>query len=128
MINQIKIASADFTARTGRAPVIACLGLAFKPDVDDLRESPALHVTQHLTEAGYNVIAVEPNITQHATLRLANLDEALRESDIVILLVKHKEFILHRQTIGFGASVVIDYCGINATPGQMIRSQEEAQV
>ncbi|WP_028469260.1 UDP-N-acetyl-D-mannosamine dehydrogenase [Neptunomonas japonica] len=78
--------------------VIACLGLAFKPDIDDLRESPALMITKEIIEkhAG-KVIIVEPNITKlpqdlEGKCELYELVPALAESDIVVLLVDHKGF------------------------------------
>ncbi|MEO0411237.1 MAG: UDP-N-acetyl-D-mannosamine dehydrogenase [Pseudomonadota bacterium] len=80
-------------------PVIACLGLTFKADIDDLRDSPALHITQRLAQdTGYRILAVEPNIdTLPAALidsgvTLAELDTALTAADIIVLLVDHKQF------------------------------------
>jgi len=82
-------------------PVIACLGLAFKPDVDDLRESPALQVTEILAgEQGTTVIAVEPNITAlpaalkaHENVQLDTLQTALLRADVVVGLVRHRQFL-----------------------------------
>lgn len=83
------------------APVIAALGLAFKPDIDDMRESPALEITRTLAERAphVTVLAVEPNISElpprlaeQPNVRLAPLDEALQRADVVALLVDHKEF------------------------------------
>jgi len=83
------------------SPKIACLGLAFKPDIDDLRESPALEVTKMLSDlTNTTVIAVEPNIEElpailsnRKNIILASLEEALRDADILVILVRHKEFI-----------------------------------
>ena len=77
-------------------PTIACLGLAFKPNVDDLRESPALRIATKLAEKGYDIIAVEPNInslpsTTAANIRLKTLNE-INSADVVVVLVGHKEF------------------------------------
>jgi UDP-N-acetyl-D-mannosaminuronic acid dehydrogenase len=81
-------------------PVIACLGLAFKPDVDDLRESPALEITAELVRSGLGpILAVEPHVRElPATLaalgdvRLVEAEEALRAADVVVLLVNHRRF------------------------------------
>ena len=76
---------------------IACLGLAFKPDIDDLRESPALHITRDLAEEfPGQVVTVEPNIHQlphnlEGLVSLVDLDKAL-QADVIVLLVAHKEF------------------------------------
>ncbi|WP_429041715.1 UDP-N-acetyl-D-mannosamine dehydrogenase [Aeromonas veronii] len=81
-------------------PTIACLGLAFKPDIDDLRESPALDITIELAKLGYNILAVEPNIHELPAklsalenVTLANLDQVNEKADMTLVLVKHKEFI-----------------------------------
>ena len=82
------------------SPKIACLGLAFKPDIDDLRESPSLQITYDLAAAGKaQIFAVEPNV-QTLPLKLQNMKnvslmeyhEAINKADIVLLLVDHKEF------------------------------------
>ena len=84
----------------GNNPTIACLGLAFKPNVDDLRESPALAITQKLSSMGKgDIIAVEPHIDalpkelEEAGVSLAPLDEALAAADVVVLLVDHAQFL-----------------------------------
>ncbi|EOD54859.1 UDP-N-acetyl-D-mannosamine dehydrogenase [Aeromonas molluscorum] len=82
-------------------PKIACLGLAFKPDIDDLRESPALDITKTLANnPAYQILAVEPNIEAlPATLenrnnvKLASLSDALQQADVIVILVKHKQFL-----------------------------------
>ncbi len=96
---------------------IACLGLAFKPDIDDLRESPALKITEQLAEKYPNqILAVEPNVeTLPAKLaakniRHAQLDKALEEADVLVVLVDHKEFKTI-QTASVDA-VIVDTKGI----------------
>ncbi len=103
VVEKLKAAVADAMAKRPGSTLaditVACLGLAFKPDIDDLRESPALEITEHLAELGCKVIAVEPNIEelppklQNSTTALQTLDSALATADIVCVLVKHRPFI-----------------------------------
>jgi UDP-N-acetyl-D-mannosaminuronic acid dehydrogenase len=77
-------------------PTVACLGLAFKPDIDDLRESPALHIVNKLADAyDGKVLAVEPNVEETNKLntkaQLVSLEQGL-QADIIVMLVKHKAF------------------------------------
>lgn len=77
---------------------IACLGLAFKPDIDDLRESPALNIAKQISLMKFNeVLLVEPNISQmpkefKSGAKITLIDEALKVADIVVLLVDHVQF------------------------------------
>ncbi|MGR3807938.1 UDP-N-acetyl-D-mannosaminuronic acid dehydrogenase [Pasteurella testudinis DSM 23072] len=101
VIEQVKNALAEaVTQRDCKASeiTIACLGLAFKPDIDDLRESPAVEITAELADwhAG-KVLAVEPNIEKLSAqlqqkVELSELDHALATADILVLLVDHKQF------------------------------------
>jgi UDP-N-acetyl-D-mannosaminuronic acid dehydrogenase len=99
-------------------PTIACFGLAYKPDVDDLRESPAIEITRELATAQPGrVVAVEPYI-DHIPEELAQLqvplldvDQALEQSDIIVALVPHKQFrrISHSK---LQEKIIIDTCGL----------------
>lgn len=82
-----------------RQPVIACLGLAYKPNIDDLRESPALAITERLARDGVGrVLAVEPNIRrlperlEQSGIELTRIEDAMQEADIVLALVAHRQF------------------------------------
>ncbi len=81
-----------------RELTIACFGLSFKPDIDDLRESPAVSITKNIaTNHPGRTLAVEPNISElpvklKSNLTLTSLDEASAEADIIVLLVDHNEF------------------------------------
>jgi UDP-N-acetyl-D-mannosaminuronic acid dehydrogenase len=112
VIDQIKIAVADASARTGRKPKVVCLGLAFKPDIDDLRESPAVHVASALQAQGYDVVAVEPNIQSHDKFALATLEDALQAADVVAVLVKHRQFVQLAGAGELGGAGVLDFCGV----------------
>ena len=78
---------------------VACLGLAFKPDIDDLRESPAVEIVEKIAKLGCKVLTVEPNITSlpdklsAPNVTLSPLHEALASADVVCVLVKHRSFI-----------------------------------
>ncbi len=76
-----------------KRPTIACLGLAFKADVDDLRESPAIDIVTALQQMDIaDIVVCEPNIKDHAEFKLSPLSSAIDEADIVLILVDHKEF------------------------------------
>ena len=113
-IDQIKIAVADASARTGRKPKVACLGLAFKPDIDDLRESPALHIAAALKAQGYDVLAVEPNIKSHDQFELISLEDALQTADVFAVLVKHRQFVMPAVKQKLIELKALDFCGISA--------------
>ncbi len=111
-IDQIKIAVADVSARIGRKPKVACLGLAFKPDIDDLRESPALQIAEALLAQGYDVVAVEPNIGSHDRLPLVTLETALNTADVFAVLVKHKGFVEALVKSALFKHGALDFCGV----------------
>lgn len=95
MVKQVATAAASVAV-----PVIACLGLAFKPDIDDLRESPAMEVAQLLAEQKIGqILAVEPHIDQlpssladFANIELVSAEESIQRANIVVMLVSHKPF------------------------------------
>ncbi|WP_215407908.1 UDP-N-acetyl-D-mannosamine dehydrogenase [Vibrio gigantis] len=115
VIDKVKIAIAEFLqanpAKTAKNVTIACYGLAFKPDIDDLRESPALEITKSIADNHVGkVLAVEPNITSIAVdnIELVSMDESLTRTDIHLLLVDHKQF----KKIKLNDAFVIDTKGI----------------
>jgi UDP-N-acetyl-D-mannosaminuronic acid dehydrogenase len=111
VIDKIKIAAADATAKSGKKPTIACLGLAFKPDIDDLRESPALHVALALKSQGYDVNAVEPNIDSHDSFNVVTLNQALESAEVIAVLVKHRQFVFPGIRQQLSAKAALDFCG-----------------
>lgn len=101
VIDQVKAAVADCLTETGKRAsevTIACFGLAFKPNIDDLRESPAVHVTKMVAEwhAG-KTLAVEPNVHElpnklKGLAELTSVEKAIADADIILLLVDHTPF------------------------------------
>ena len=108
-IEKIKNKALKFEVDNGRKAKIACMGLAFKPDIDDLRESPALYITRRLVAEEYDILAVEPNIKESDEFEIVNYQDALHKADIVTFLVAHKEFKLLELD---EKEHVIDFCGI----------------
>ncbi|MCA7996644.1 UDP-N-acetyl-D-mannosamine dehydrogenase [Burkholderia metallica] len=102
-----------------REPVIACLGLAFKADIDDLRESPAMEIVEALARnAGATLLVVEPNIAAlpaslEAKTRLCDLNTALAEADVIVILVDHAPF-RRMDPVRLQTKVVIDTRGVLA--------------
>lgn len=111
VINKILSAANSIKNQKGKEPVITCLGLAFKPDIDDLRESPAVNIVMSLISEKLDVNAVEPNIIVHNKINIISYEEALKNSDLIILLVKHKEFMNIHDRIGDNV-LLLDFCGV----------------
>lgn len=121
VIEKIKAAIADaMAANPGKTIAdikVACLGLAFKPDIDDLRESPAVEITEKVARLGCQVLVVEPHINAlpptlvEAKARHAELHEALSSSDLVCILVKHRLFAEVGNAIK-GKSLYVDPVGV----------------
>ena len=110
VVDQIKLA-ANKNTKGGHKLRIACLGLAFKPDVDDLRESPALEIAKRLKMQNYDVVIVEPNIESHDLFELISLDQALQQADVLAVLVKHREFLSAEKKAELIAVGAFDCCG-----------------
>lgn len=115
-IEKVKSEALKFELKNSKKPKIALMGLAFKPDIDDLRESPALYIAQSISNELENVACAEPNISldyfQSNELKLKDLNRVLEDADIVVFLVAHKEF----KVLGANkqiSSTVIDFCGVS---------------
>ena len=99
-------------AQKFKRPTIACLGIAFKADVDDLRESPALNIVNALKDYDIaDLIVCEPNIENHEEFQLTSLDQAVNCADISLILVDHKEFS-SLTSFALNEKIVIDTRGI----------------
>jgi UDP-N-acetyl-D-mannosaminuronic acid dehydrogenase len=108
---KIQNAKLEFNLKHGRKPSVALMGLAFKPNIDDLRESPAKYIVQKVLQNANNEIhyIVEPNIKEHTVFKLTDYMEAVENADIVAFLVAHDEF----KTIEISKEKqVLDFCGV----------------
>jgi UDP-N-acetyl-D-mannosaminuronic acid dehydrogenase len=101
----------EFELKNHHTPKVAMMGLAFKPNIDDLRESPAKFITSRVLQScnNGNVMVVEPNITEHNVFKLTNYRTAYEKADIVVYLVNHREFA----ELNYRTDVqVLDFCGV----------------
>jgi UDP-N-acetyl-D-mannosaminuronic acid dehydrogenase len=96
-----------------KSPVIGCLGLAYKPNIDDLRESPALEVTRQLREElpGAEILACEPNLHAFDEFPLHSLEEVVQRADILVGLVSHRAF-RRIQRFHLEGKMLVDACGM----------------
>lgn len=108
---KVENAMLRFELKHHRKPVVAMMGLAFKPDIDDLRESPAKYITTKVMQSHNNadILVVEPNVEEHKVFKLSNYKEAYEKADIIAFLVAHKEF---RELPYRDDKVILDFCGI----------------
>lgn len=99
-----------FELENGRKPWVAMMGLAFKPNIDDLRESPAKSIATKVMQSCNNaqLLIVEPNVEEHNVFKLTNYKEAYEKADIVVFLVNHREFaeLNYRDDVQ-----ILDFCG-----------------
>ncbi|WP_316817974.1 UDP-N-acetyl-D-mannosamine dehydrogenase [Pedobacter nyackensis] len=111
---KIKNAALQFELKHQRKARVAYFGLAFKPDIDDLRESPAVHIVKRALETEgekENTLVVEPNISEHPIFDLVNYKNAYENADIIAFLVAHKEF---KQLENNSEKIILDFCGVTA--------------
>ena len=101
----------QFELKYGRKPKTALMGLAFKPNIDDLRESPAKYIAQKVLQNSNNEehYIVEPNIQSHSVYKLTDYKEAINKADIVVFLVAHKEFL---NLDILDEKILLDFCGV----------------
>lgn len=108
VIEKIKNSILQFEKEKGRKPVVALMGVAFKPDIDDLRESPAKQVVEHLVSLNdTDYLVVEPNVKELDIAKPVHYSEAYEGADIVVFLVAHREFFTINKT-----KQELDFCGI----------------
>mgnify|MGYP004496030099 FL=1 len=111
-VEKVKNAIHSFELKYGKKPHVTLMGLAFKPNIDDLRESPAMKIAKHLVaelpDVKFDV--VEPNISSHNDFDIVNFQTAFRQSDIVVYLTAHKEFFTLPNDMN--DKQILDFCGV----------------
>lgn len=100
-----------FYDKKSKMPVVAIMGLAFKPDIDDLRESPAVYITNKLFDYfnKEHFLIVEPNLEKHKSFHLTKNEEAIERADILVYLVAHSAFRKNPYAEG---KMILDFTGI----------------
>jgi UDP-N-acetyl-D-mannosaminuronic acid dehydrogenase len=109
---QVKNAKLQFQLNHGKKPKIALMGLAFKPNIDDLRESPAKYIAQKVLQDAQDeeYYIVEPNIQEHKVFKLTEYNKAAENADIIVFLVAHNQF---KNLTNLNSKIVLDFCGIS---------------
>lgn len=109
---KVKNAMLEFELKHHRMPVVAMMGLAFKPNIDDLRESPAKHIVAKVMQSTSNnaeILVVEPNVKEHNVFKLTDYKDAYEKADIVVFLTAHDPF----KTLPWrDDKIILDFCGI----------------
>lgn len=111
-VEKAKNAILSFELENGKKPQVALMGLAFKPNIDDLRESPAMKIAKHLVaempDVKFNI--VEPNISSHPDFDIVDFQTAFEQSDIVVYLTAHNQFFMLPQEAN--DKLILDFCGV----------------
>lgn len=129
VINCVKSAVAEWQKTTSKRCKVAVFGATYKPNVDDLRESPALHIAQELrTHTEFDLLVVEPHVNKNKLSAIvgdcvASFTQALEEADILVFLVGHTRFKAFDHKLIEGKKI-IDYCGMFYEPKQKTDEQE----
>ena len=108
---KIKKTIQEFELKHNRVPNVALMGLAFKPNIDDLRQSPAVYIAQKVLQEANDetYFIVEPNIDNHPYYKVTAVEDAIEKADIIAFLVAHNEF----KELSLGEDkVVLDFCGV----------------
>ena len=108
---KVKSTMLEFELKKGYKPVVAMMGLAFKPNIDDLRESPSKNIVGKVMQMCNNadILIVEPNVEEHKQFKLTDYKEAYEKADIVVMLTAHNQF---KELPWDDSKIILDFCGI----------------
>lgn len=113
VVSEILSEISNFRKIVGKSPKVLCMGLSFKPNIDDLRESPALEIARRVGMMDCELSVIEPHISSHDEFGLQPLGEqAIKASDLVVLLVKHKLFSEIDILSALEGKKTLDFCGL----------------
>ena len=111
VISQITQSAEMLASQLGRKPIVALFGLAYKPNVADLRESPAVEIANALHHSTHSVMCVEPHAESLDELILSSVEEACQAADLCVMLVKHHQFIALEEKLQ-AYQIKLDFCGL----------------
>ena len=98
----------SFEKEFNKKPILGIFGLTFKQDIDDIRESPAIFITDKLLEEGHNILICEPNLKEDKNYEIIDVENVIEKSDILLFLVPHTTF----KNLDLKNKTIIDLCGI----------------
>ena len=108
VFEQIKIKVRELEKKYKKEIKVGCLGMSFKPNIDDLRESPALEIIQKLIYENFSVMVSEPNLDFYNDIKLFKLEKIIEEVDLLVFLVAHDQF----KNLNLEKKEYLDFCGI----------------
>ena len=111
VISQITQSAEMLASQLGRKPIVALFGLAYKPNVADFRESPAVEIANALHHSTHSVMCVEPHAESLDELTLSSVEEACQTADLCVMLVKHHQFIALEEKLQ-PYQIKLDFCGL----------------
>jgi len=106
VVEKIKESAKKFNFQNNKKPLIGCFGLTFKPDIDDIRESPAISIIKKLILDDYEIICCEPNLNFIKDINLNSSKHLIDNCDILVFLVAHKQF----KNLNLQNKKILDFC------------------
>jgi UDP-N-acetyl-D-mannosaminuronic acid dehydrogenase len=111
VLNKIELEAIELEKKLGRKPTISFMGITYKPNIDDLRESPSLAIVKDI-DINYKVLVVDPYIEIDTSLNIVNFDIAFQQADLIVVLVKHDFFCCEEILMKLSKKITLDFCGL----------------